>query len=470
MSYYDMVYGTNMFGDPTTSYFTAINGTAPIVVTTVGNTATVSHAASGVLPGTYNYGGFTVNSSGHITAATFGPVPLYSVDVKDENVAVVSTSTLNFAGTGVTVTESPAGTALITIPSGASPRATPTVLGTVYGSQSDTAPYTDTYYGFGTPVANAIVAGNMAGFGYLAGTEMGHDGCCFGYNTMTSVYPSGPPLGVCAFGSDVQCGSVNAILIGASSKANELCAGSVYIGTLITGPNTSAGANDNNIGIGYQNSVKSSPGASSVGSNSVFLSAQNSAGIGNSQNVQHTNVVALGNGATSSANDELVTGTQTRLRFPSLTQAASVSTSYPMLWDSSTKVCVPDTFSYGTFSSFTATWTTITQGNGTQSCRYTRFGNLVLAMWKLTWGPSTSIAAGAMGASLPLTAADTYLCGGFAMAYDSSTGNVYWGGNTPIASTTNTYAIQYPNVFYDPTTPFTWAKGDIFTMTLWYRV
>lgn len=348
MSYYDMVYGTNMFGDPTTSYFTAINGTAPIVVTTVGNTATVSHAASGVLPGTYNYGGFTVNSSGHITAATFGPVPLYSVDVKDENVAVVSTSTLNFAGAGVTVTNSPAGTALITIPAAAA-----TTQGVVYGLTG------------GTATSNAGIGYNIS----------------FGAATQDTIVGSGS--------STTGSGGLNAILGCTSTTASQY--------TQIHGTGVTVGSSANFCNIHGSGTT-------------VANNCNSSNGLGYAQTFGHANCVLLGDGASTSAANELATGSQTRLRFPSLTataaSTASTPTTFSMLWDNSTKVCVPNTMP----STGSVSWTPTLSGgssvgNGTLTGTYCRAGNLITAFVTLTGGTTMSIAASAT-ISLPKTIAN----------------------------------------------------------------
>lgn len=409
MSYYEMVYETNMFGNPSSTYFNAINGVAPIVVTTVGNTATISHANSGIAAGIYtNPSIIQVNATGHVESITTSGSPFITgVAVQDETVPVVTTSTLNFAGAGVTVTESPAGTALITIPAAAA-----TTQGVVYGLTG------------GTATSNAGIGYNIS----------------FGAATQDTIVGSGS--------STTGSGGLNAILGCTSTTASQY--------TQIHGTGVTVGSSANFCNIHGSGTT-------------VANNCNSSNGLGYAQTFGHANCVLLGDGASTSAADELATGSQTRLRFPSLSQAAAGANSYPMLWDSSTKVCVPATVGYGVFTAFTATWTNINQNNGTQDCRYARFGDAVFVLWKLTFGNTTSV-TGDIGASLPITAASSQGNDGICYGFDNSTGNSRSGfaisDNTP----TDVYPYTPGFVYWNATNPFTWATSDIFTITLWYRV
>lgn len=446
-----MVYGTNMFGDPTASYFTAINGTSPIVVTTAGTTATISHANSGVTAGTYNSPSqVIVNATGHITSITAG--------------------------------------------SGGVSQWTPTVLGGYYGyTSANPAIEQNTGLGYNVDIPSGVTLATLVGFD--ATCVDADAGASVGVGNSVRVGNSGDiAIGSAATTDNASDTDQNRIIIGAVSYINgsqfcigigaqthidasasgvfagylcvyDTCPRTVGIGTsqdidtcadgVFAGYNITAGANSDDCSV--------------VGANTTVGNAVGACGLGEGQTINYDNTILLGQGAADSANDELVTGTQTRLRFPSLAQAAAGANSYPMLWDSSTKVCVPATFGYGTWTTFTTTWYNITQGNGTQDCRYTRFGNIVFVMWRLLFGNTTSV-TGSIGASLPVTAADNYFCGGYAHAYDSSTGTNYSGSNTPSGDTANTYAVTNPSTNWNATTPMTWATSDIFAMTLWYRV
>lgn len=474
MSYYEMVYGTNMFGNPSTSYFNAINGVTPIVVTTVGNTATISHADSGVTPGTYNYGGFTVNAKGHITAATFAPVPMYNLTVQDEGVLVDTTQTMNFTGVGVTVTDV-AGVATVNIPGASSgPVWQPLTQGSYYGYDGSSV--------------------NTLGVGYNVHVDpaaeqsilIGQDG----------YLRANASLAV-AIGDVADAGNEEDIAIGANATTgNDAGTRRTAIGSLV-----SITTSDSTTGVGSRLSCTTSAntclyGASTTSSNSptaaafgkgitltnatnaavvgqgTSVTAVDSSGLGQGQTIANTNCVVFGKGATTTTNNEVAFGTQTTLRMPSLSQASSGTATYPLLWNSSTKVITADNALYlASWASYTPTYTNLSKGNGVVEARYNRLGGLGLVYIQFTIGGSTSI-TGAFDISLPavLSTSPTQAYSGTAGYYDSdvttySTGLCYPQGNNNKVIPVTTAGVQW-----NATTPITWAAGDIFYMQLWYRV
>ena len=82
---------------------------------------TLNLSDTAVTPATYgdasNVPQITVDQKGRVTGVVDVPISFSGVDVEDEGVAVVTASTLNFVGAGVTATDV-AGVATVTIPGG----------------------------------------------------------------------------------------------------------------------------------------------------------------------------------------------------------------------------------------------------------------------------------------------------------------------------------------------------------------
>lgn len=442
MACFGLGYQINMFGceDPTAGLISSVLGTAPISVSTVAGVATVSHDNIGTA-GTYAYpSSITTDAKGHVSAITAGSAPI----------------------TGIW---------------------TPTTLGAYYGFNS-VNPYLETGVGYNVGISGTgdTVVGNGSTTGVASsnsvvvgrGSSAASTGDVVVGSTSTAINASGGPR-VLIGQTVVFTSSLEAVAIGylGSGSGNDYftgigsrisCTANKVRSTVVGSTNTMQ--YDRAVMVGYGNGNNGTD-ATSVGYQAA--AAQDSAALGSGATAGNTNCVALGKGATTTANDELCTGSQTRLRFPSLSQAAAGANSYAMLWDSSTKVCVPATIGYGTFTSFTTTWTNISQGNGTQDCRYVRFGNLVFAQWKLTFGNTTSV-SGNMAASLPITADKSQGNDGFCHGFDNSGGASWTSFADTNNGTTIVYAYTPGSYYWNATQPFTWALNDVFCMSLWYRV
>jgi hypothetical protein len=130
----------------------------------------------------------------------------------------------------------------------------------------------------------------------------------------------------------------------------------------------------------------------------------------------------------------------------------------------------------GAYTTFTPAWINVTVGNGTNTGRYLRIGNVVHVQQKLTWGSTTSIAG-------------PVYCG-FPIAANSANNNLYYGNLALVDNGVETYfgAIQQVdttnflleiyfesgskivNIDMANNQPFTWATGDFINLSYTYEV
>lgn len=119
----------------------------------------------------------------------------------------------------------------------------------------------------------------------------------------------------------------------------------------------------------------------------------------------------------------------------------------------------------------------VSLGNGTAVGRYQRIGKIVHIQTKITFGSTTTYAAG-QPISVPLpsplfvqpTARDTLM---LARLLDSSAGQSYWGGALidPSQDLTATFRISFgaPGGSMTPTVPITLAVSDVLHVTGFYE-
>jgi hypothetical protein len=125
--------------------------------------------------------------------------------------------------------------------------------------------------------------------------------------------------------------------------------------------------------------------------------------------------------------------------------------------------------SFGTWTSFTPTWTNLTVGNGTVTAKYVQNGKIVTFRVKLIWGSTTSI-TGDVGINWPIAAASTEAAQGATttVIFEKSGAGPKLGlASNAGASTTkiNLYAITVGGTYTDiavlsNTVPFTWGSPD----------
>lgn len=134
------------------------------------------------------------------------------------------------------------------------------------------------------------------------------------------------------------------------------------------------------------------------------------------------------------------------------------------------------------WASYTPTWTNLTVGNGTVTAKYIQTGKSVLFKVSLVFGTTTSIAAGSVSLTLPVTSVAVTGTAfvpsiGYVKMFDSSLSTAY-PGFLRIGSTTtvNPAAIKADSTFateasasMGATTPFTWASGDELYMQGFYE-
>lgn len=140
-------------------------------------------------------------------------------------------------------------------------------------------------------------------------------------------------------------------------------------------------------------------------------------------------------------------------------------------------IAAASTLNTHAWDSYTASYTNITAGNGTQASKYIQIGKTVFAYFSFILG-STSAVGTAPKFSLPVTSVSTYTANatplGGAVLLDSGTNTMQGVG---LWSTTTTCLIRYLNATGTPTVhgeitatvPFTWAVNDQLTAMIQYE-
>lgn len=140
-------------------------------------------------------------------------------------------------------------------------------------------------------------------------------------------------------------------------------------------------------------------------------------------------------------------------------------------------VTIPDV-NFGTWNTWTPTWTNLTVGNGTVVARYVQIGKFVRAQLSLTFGSTTSISS-AVSVSIPVTAS-TAAVGvtspiGNAEFRDTGTnsfsGIVGLNNSTSVTprqfSVSGSLVVEANNM--TSTTPFTWTTSDVLFLSFSYE-
>lgn len=128
----------------------------------------------------------------------------------------------------------------------------------------------------------------------------------------------------------------------------------------------------------------------------------------------------------------------------------------------------------GAWTAYTPTWTDLTIGNGTQTCRYIRLGQTVHLTLRVSFGSTTTLTANNATLTLPVPAVTDPIGQGTCRGYDQSAGG-YTSGVALIASAT-TAVFLLPSLstnanlsWVRATWPWTWAASDGLWATLTYE-
>jgi len=120
----------------------------------------------------------------------------------------------------------------------------------------------------------------------------------------------------------------------------------------------------------------------------------------------------------------------------------------------------------GAWTSYTPTNNNITIGNGTQVAKYARIGRTVHVFYRLTFGSTTSIITPEIG--LPFAAAENGIYTfGSAFCFDTSASAQHVGIARPQSTVLLRLSTDAGTV--TSTSPFTWATGDILSLTATYE-
>lgn len=132
----------------------------------------------------------------------------------------------------------------------------------------------------------------------------------------------------------------------------------------------------------------------------------------------------------------------------------------------------------GTWATWTPTYTNITVGNGTVVAKYTQIGKTVIGRWSLILGSTSSIGSNPNLTAPVSTNADynssTDFWVGGASILDSSgpagwNGYVFMNNSNTLRLLSNNSQTDTRNASLTATKPFTWATGDIISITFTYE-
>ena len=130
-------------------------------------------------------------------------------------------------------------------------------------------------------------------------------------------------------------------------------------------------------------------------------------------------------------------------------------------------------------STWTSTWsasgTAPSIGNGSLAGSYQQIGKLVIATFRFAPGTTTTFGTGQYSWSLPVTAQSANVTAAYANVFDASFGT--FGGGCHLTSTT-AFSVWFDNAPAYPgapsyvcgqTSPMTWVNGDYLEATLVYE-
>lgn len=131
----------------------------------------------------------------------------------------------------------------------------------------------------------------------------------------------------------------------------------------------------------------------------------------------------------------------------------------------------------GTWNAYVPTWTNVTTGNGTTSAFYKQVGKTVFFRLSFTLGTTSSVGAGQVSVSLPVTSATLTARDLIAQgdAFDTSGGQPYsiralWVNATTIQAWVDVANATFVNQSaLNSSQPMTWATGDMLQLTGFYE-
>jgi hypothetical protein len=130
----------------------------------------------------------------------------------------------------------------------------------------------------------------------------------------------------------------------------------------------------------------------------------------------------------------------------------------------------------GSYTTYTPTWTNLTVGNGTNTGRYLRIGNLVHVIQRFVFGSTSSI-SGTVQGTFPITATTNNISQFFGTSHMLDAGVIQVYGSLYYNGTSNFYICplvtsgNYSTAgFLAATIPFTFGTSDEITFNYVYEV